>query len=177
MKIAIEVLIKVSIVALVVACNNASADHSTPVAINNSNDTENNVITFKVNGEIVKTSGWNIARFEANHKVQLNITSNMQIDKRTLSVNLNGEKAGIYRLTNDGSLAGSSYGSYAADYGDLLTRYSFEEGKFNITELDTVKGIVNGTFEGVVRNLQGKLVKITDGKIINGALKSGIQKF
>jgi hypothetical protein len=178
MKTPIELLIKVSVIAFVVAaCNNDLEDNSTPVAANNSNDAKNNVITFKVNGETVKTTGWNIARFEASNKVQLNITSNMHIDKRTISVNLSGDKAGIYRLTDGGSFAGFSYGSYAPDYGDLLTRYSFDEGKFNITEIDTVKGIVNGTFEGVVRNLQGNSFKITDGKIINGELKPGIQKF
>jgi hypothetical protein len=178
MKTAIDFLVKVSIVALVVtACNSVPENNSIHIAMINSNDAENNVITFKVNGETVKTTGWNITRFEAGNKVQLNITSNMHIDKRTISVNLSGDKAGIYRLTNDGSFAGSSYGSYAPDYGDLLTRYSFDEGKFNITEIDTVKGIVNGTFEGVVRNLQGNSFKITDGEIINGELKPGIQKF
>ena len=100
----------------------------------------------------------------------------MHINKRTINVNLNGDKPGIYLLASDGSLAASFYGSYAPDYGDLLTRYSFKEGEFNITEIDTAKGIVNGTFKGIVSDLQGKSFEITNGKIINGELKPGIQK-
>jgi len=135
-----------------------------------------NIIIYKVNGEEVKTTGWNITRFTTGNKVLLNITSNMHINKRTINVNLNGDKPGIYLLASDGSLAASFYGSYAPDYGDLLTRYSFKEGEFNITEIDTAKGIVNGTFKGIVSDLQGKSFEITNGKIINGELKPGIQK-
>jgi len=143
---------------------------------NGESKTHDNTIIYKVNGEEVKTTGWNISRFRMGNKVQLNITSNMHIDKRTINVNLNGDKAGSYWLASDGSLAASFYGSYAPDYRDLLTRYSFKEGEFAITQIDTVKGIVNGTFKGVVSNLQGKSFEITDGKIINCELKPGIQK-
>ena len=80
-------------------------------------------------------------------------------------------------LKDDGSLSGFSYGSYAPDYEDLLNRYTFFEGEFDITEVDTIKQIVNGTFKGKVTNSQGKSFEITDGKIINGELKPGIQKF
>jgi hypothetical protein len=135
-----------------------------------------NMIVYKVNGEEVKTTGWNISRFKTGNEVQLNITSNMHIDKRTININLNGDTAGSYWLASDGSLAASFYGSYAPDYTDLLTRYSFKEGEFVITQIDTVKGIVNGTFKGVVSDLKGKSFEITDGKIINCQLKPGIQK-
>ena len=66
-----------------------------------------NIISFKVNGEEVKTESWNIIRFQMGNKVQLNITSNMHIDKRTINVNLNGDKAGVYRVTIDKNTAGS----------------------------------------------------------------------
>jgi hypothetical protein len=139
--------------------------------------THDNTIIYKVNGEEVKTTGWNISRFRTGNKVQLNITSNMHIDKRTINVNLNGDKAGTYDLSSGGNPLVSSYGSYAPDYADLLTRYSFIEGEFRIAEVDTIKGVVNGTFEGRASDLQGKSYEITNGKIINGILKPGIQKF
>lgn len=143
---------------------------------NRENTMHDNTIIYKVNGEEVKTTGWNISRFRIGNEVQLNITSNMHTDKRTINVNLNGDTAGSYWLASDGSLAASFYGSYAPNYADLLARYSFKEGEFVITQLDTVKGIVNGTFKGVVSDLQGKSLEITDGKIINCELKPGIQK-
>jgi hypothetical protein len=177
MKKVIGFLTKAGIVTFVITgCNNAT-ENNLASGIMTASNAGTNIITFKVNGEAVKTTGWNIARFESGDKVQLNITSNMHIDKRTINVNLAGDKIGIYKLTKGGSLAGSSYGSYAPDYEDLLTRYRFEEGEFDITKIDTVKGILNGTFKGVARNQQGKSFEITDGKIINGELKHGIQKF
>jgi hypothetical protein len=162
------------------SCSDITESQNGPLSENRKANGEStrhdNIITYKVNGEEVKTTGWNIARFTTGNKVQLNITSNMHIDKRIINVNLDGDKAGIYWLASDGSLAASFYGSYAPDYEDLLTRYSFKEGEFNITEIDTTKGIVNGTFKGVVSDLQGNSFEITDGKIINCELKPGIQK-
>jgi hypothetical protein len=58
-----------------------------------------------------------------------------------------------------------------------LTGYNFKEGEFNMVEIVPIKGIVYGTFRGIASNLQGKLFEITYGKIINGELKEGTQKF
>ena len=46
-----------------------------------------------------------------------------------------------------------------------------------MVEIVPIKGIVYGTFRGIASNLQGKLFEITYGKIINGELKEGTQKF
>src|SRR6266498_624607 len=178
MKKSIDLLVLSLITALIFqACNTTAESNSSSAVANAATATGNNTITFKVNGEEVKTTGWNIARFSMGSKVQLNITSNMHADKRTINVNLSGDKARIYNLSDGISPEASFYGSYAPDYDDLLTRYSFKEGEFDLTEIDTVKGIVNGTFKGKVSDLQGKSFDITDGKIINGELKQGIQKF
>jgi hypothetical protein len=37
-----------------------------------------------------------------------------------------------------------------------------------------VHQILNGTFSGTVKNAKGETLNITDGKIVNGALKPGI---
>jgi hypothetical protein len=67
-----------------------------------------------------------------------------------------------------------SHGSYHPHFSDALNSYSFVGGSFIITEVDTVHQILNGTFSGTVKNTKGETLNITDGKIVNGALKPGI---
>jgi hypothetical protein len=55
-----------------------------------------------------------------------------------------------------------------------MDSYSFVSGEFNLTEVDTVKNILNGTFSGVAKNIQGKTVTITDGQLINVKMKPGV---
>jgi len=166
------------IVLVVVSCNNdktASAGNSEKNSTDAVSSTGTNVISFKVNGDVVKTSGWNIRLFKWNNQPALwmNITTDMHKEKRTINVNLNGAKAGTYNFDDKGVTMEKSHGSYHPDYNDLSNSYSIVGGSFIITDVDTVKHIVNGTFSVTAKNTKGETVSITDGKIINGALKSG----
>ena len=160
-----------------VSVNNPSADNTTKTAAAKSD----NVITFKVNGTAVVTSGWTISRLQWSTdpgKLWLNITSNMHDDKRTIGANLNGAVPGTYILgLENGALSKQSYGSYHPDYAETLNGYSFINGSFVITEMDTVRNIVNGTFSGTVKNSKGESLSITDGKIINGKLNPHINTY
>jgi hypothetical protein len=103
----------------------------------------------------------------------LNIVSNMHMDKRTINVNLNGALPGKYVLHESGMLK-NSHGMYTPDYNKIRDSYSFISGEFNLTVVDTVKNIINGTFFGVAKNDEGKTVTITDGKLVNVKLSPGI---
>ena len=124
----------------------------------------------------MRTNGWNISRFQWNNQsaVWMNITSDMHKEKRTINVNLNGAKPGTYTFDDKGVIMEKSHGSYHPDFSDQLNSYSFVSGSVVITDVDTVHQVVNGTFSGTVRNAKGEILNITDGKIVNGALKPGI---
>jgi hypothetical protein len=167
------------IALLGVSCNNnktASAGNSEKNSADAVASTDKNVISFKVNGDDVKTSGWNIRLFKWSNQpaVWMNITSDMHKEKRTINVNLNGAKAGTYSFDEKGVTMEKSHGSYHPDYNDPLNSYSFVSGSFIITDVDTVNHVVNGTFSGTVKNSKGETLSISDGKIISGILKPGI---
>jgi hypothetical protein len=167
------------IVLVVVSCNNdktASAGNSEKNSAGAVSSADRNIINFKVNGDDVKTSGWNIRLFKWSNQpdVWMNITSDMHKEKRTIDVNLNGAKPGTYSFDDNGVTMETSHGSYHPDYNDLSNSYSIVGGSFVITEVDTVHHIVNGTFSVTARNTKGETINITDGKMINGALKPGI---
>lgn len=133
-------------------------------------------ITFKANGETVNTAGWIVQRFLWNDKTKapwLNIVSNMHMDKRTINVNLNGTSPGTYQLHESGMLT-NSHGMYTPDYNKIMDSYSFTSGSFVITEIDTVKGVISGTFSGTTKNSEDKTIEITDGQLKNVKLKSGV---
>ena len=167
------------IALLVVSCNSnntASTGNSEKNSADASSSTDNNSISFKVNGDEVKTSGWNISLFRWSNQpdVWMNITSDMHKEKRTINVNLKGAKPGTYNFDDKGVIMEKSHGSYHPDFGDALNSYSFVSGSFVITDVDTVHQIVNGTFSGTVKNTKGETLNISDGKIVKGALKPGI---
>ena len=167
------------IALFVVSCNNnktASPENSAKTPADASSSTDKNVISFKVDGDDVKTSGWNIRLFKWSNQpdVWMNITSDMHKEKRTIDVNLNGAKPGTYSFDDNGVTMETSHGSYHPDYNDLSNSYSIVGGSFVITDVDTVHHIVNGTFSVTARNTKGETINITDGKMINGALKPGI---
>ncbi|HEV8283682.1 MAG TPA: DUF6252 family protein [Chitinophagaceae bacterium] len=168
------------IVALITTvCNNnktSDAESSDKKSSGPSSSAGENVISFKVNGDEVTTSGWNIRRFNWSNQsaVWMNITSDMHKEKRTINVNLNGATPGTYNFDDKGVVMEKSHGSYHPDYGDPSNSYSIVSGSFVITDVDTVHHIVNGTFSVIAKNTKGETVNITDGKIINGALKPGI---
>jgi len=167
------------IVLFVVSCNNdktASAENAEKTSSDASTSTGKNVISFKVNDKEVTTSGWNIRLFKWSNQpdVWMNITTDMHKEKRTINVNLNGAKPGTYTFDDAGVIMEKSHGSYRSDYNDLSGSYSFVSGSFIITVVDTAQHIVNGTFSVTAKNTKGEVVNITDGKIINGALKPGI---
>ena len=164
---------------LIVSCNNNKTDgdrNSEKNAADASSSMDKNFISFKVNGEEVKTSGWNVSLFRWSNQpdVWMNITSDMHKEKRTINVNLNGANPGTYSFDDKGVIMEKSHGSYHPDFSDALNAYSFVGGSFVITDVDTVHHILNGTFSGTVKNTKGETLSITDGKIINGELKPGI---
>jgi len=166
----------------VVNCNNnktANAGNSEKNSMGAASSTDKNVIGFKVNGDGVKTSSWNIRRFTWSNQsdVWLNITSDMHKEKGTININLNGAKPGTYNFDDKGVIMEKSQGSYHPDYNNPLNSYSFVSGSFIIIDVDTVNHVVNGTFSGTVKNSKGETLNITDGKIINGTLKPGIISF
>jgi len=167
------------IALLVVSCNSnntASTGNSEKNSADASSSTGKNSISFKVNGDEVKTSGWNISLFRWSNQpaVWMNITSDMHKEKRTINVNLNGAKPGTYSFDDKGVIMEKSHGSYHPDFTETLNAYSFVSGSFVITDVDTVHHVLNGTFSGTVKNTKGETLNITDGKIVNGALKPGI---
>lgn len=140
--------------------------------------TGDNLITFKVNGEQVSTTGWTISRFAWNTDAAhpwLNITSNMKTEKRTINVNLNGAVPGTYFLVEGGALKQQSHGSFFPNYiEDMGNNFSFSDGTFTITDIDTIHHRVNAEFRGVVKNIKGETLQITDGHIINGLLNTNV---
>jgi len=167
------------IALFVVSCNNdktGNAGGSEKNATDAVSSTDKNLISFKVNGDEVETSGWNISLFRWSNQpaVWMNITSDMHKEKRAINVNLNGVKPGTYSFDEKAVIMENSHGSYHPDFSQPLNSYSFVSGSFVITDVDTVHHILNGTFSGTVKNTKGETLSITDGKIINGALKPGI---
>ena len=168
-----------TIAVLTLNCSNnktTSAESSDSKVGVESSSTGENVISFKVNGDEVKTSGWNIRRFTWTNQsaVWMNITTDMHKEKRTINVNLNGDKPGTYTFDDKGVVMENSHGSYHSNFNDPSGSYSFVSGSFVIADVDTVHHIVNGTFSGKVKNAKGETLNITDGKIIKGALKPGV---
>jgi hypothetical protein len=157
------------------ADDKSATDKDAPAGATGSSVT--NVITFKVDGKLVSSEGWIVQRFVWDEKTPsplLNITSNMHKDKRAINVNLNGTTPGKYRFTENSNLTTESQGSYFPDFSKPLESFSFTNGKFDITEVDTLKGIVNGSFSGTAKDANDKTVTISDGKLINVKLKKGI---
>lgn len=146
-------------------------------AIPSSNNTSGeNVIRFKVDGTDVSSSGWNIARFDVGKGEMLNITSDMNKEKRAININLNGVSEGAYKLgpINMGDKM-TGYGTYYPDYSDPMSAMSIIDGEMTLSKLDKDKGIVNGTFKATVEK-DGKKFQLTDGQIINGKLKPDVQR-
>jgi hypothetical protein len=159
----------------------AEDQHSAKQADAVTRDKNQNLVTFKVNGKEVRTTVWSVSRFAWKNKIArifMNITSNMHDDKRTINVNLDGSVPGKYPLAESGSINIKSYGSYYPDYiQDQVNSYSFTSGIFELTEVDTVKNKVNGSFYGKVKNIKGDSLEITEGRIINGFLKVDITNY
>jgi hypothetical protein len=158
------------------SCNSGekkSADSKSPDK--NESASGDVTIKFKADGQLVNTTGWIVQRFLWDEKTPapwLNIVSNMHMDKRTINVNLNGTSPGKYILQEDDMK--DSHGMYSPDFAVIMDSYSFVNGEFNLTEVDTIKNIINGMFSGVAKNIQGKTVTITDGQLMNVKMKPGV---
>jgi hypothetical protein len=168
------------VVLIFFACGQNAKDSSSKASEPTSespSSSQENAITFKVDGQEVNSSGWIVQRFVWDEKTAapwLNITSNMHKDKRTINVNLNSTNSGKYSFSEDASIMTASHGSYFPDFSKPLENFSIVTGEFNITEVDTTKGTVNGTFSVTAKDINGKTVSISDGKMINVKLKPGI---
>ena len=170
-KVFIIMILAVNICSI--SCNNSNVKPAGKINQEAILHNSENKISFKVNDELVHTSGWNISRFDMGKNTQLNITSNMHEDKRTIMINIKDSKAGSYSLQT----TGEAYGDYKPDYQDLADSYSFQDGTIIITSIDTLRNILNATFEGTVKNNQGKNFRITEGEIINGKITPGITRY
>ncbi len=162
------------------SCNNSSAKETNSKDVVVAKAGKDNIISYKVNGQLVTTSGWNISRFKLTSasKESLNVTTNMHDEKRTININVSGTEPGEYTAKVDDKSDHNFYGSYFPDYMDGLGNgYLFETGSFTIIGIDTVKNIVNGRFSGTVRNIKGEVLEISDGKIVNGKLAAGVTKY
>jgi hypothetical protein len=168
------------IALLLFACGQGektSSEKSSTSEANVSSESGDNAITFKVDGQQVNSSGWIVQRFVWDEKTPapwLNITSNMHKDKRSINVNLNAANAGKYSFSETASIMTNPHGSYFPDFGKPMESFSFVGGEFNITEVDTAKGILNGTFSITAKDINGKTISITEGKFTNLKLKSGV---
>jgi hypothetical protein len=180
------IVLVVILLFAVISCNSDSStgkgDNNAATAKSEMTEiAEKNLIEFKVNGQLVRTSGWNISRFTlggVSSGKWMNITTNMHDEKRGLNVNLSGAIPGEYFFGGDDNLKMQSYGSFFPDYtGDMSNSFSFTKGAFNIIKIDTVNGILNGSFWGTVKNLKGETLELTEGKIINGSLQPGIMNY
>jgi hypothetical protein len=176
---------------LLIACgsaNNQATEKSsnpdkTPASSINTDATDKKgTISFKVNGELVKTSVWNASTVTSMVGVGiLNITSNMKQDTRNISININGRwngfKPGEYPLTHGlrriDTTHGIAYGSYRPEYKKILESYHFVSGSFIIKPGSTDK-IINASFSGKVQNDKGEEMEITEGQVINAVTKSAI---
>jgi len=159
------------------SCNNTIAKETDGKSrFTTTKETVDNLISFRVNGKSIRTSGWNLTRFQFVNasKESLNITTSMYDDARTIDITLNGTQPGEYAVKSDDESGQLFYGSYFPDYAsDPDNSYSFETGTFIITSIDPVKNTLSATFWGTVKNKKGQTVDITDGKIINGSLTPG----
>jgi len=179
MKILPVILIAGTLATAASSCNNSSAKEPNTEEVA-SRETADNIIRYKVNGEPVTTSGWNISRFILTNesKESLNITTNMHDERRTLNINISGTEVGEYVVKTDNKSERNFYGSYFPDYlNDLSNSYSFETGSFVIIRIDTTKNILEASFSGTVKNQKGETFSISDGKIIKGKLNATVIRY
>jgi hypothetical protein len=177
---ALLVILSVVTLAVITSCTNSNAKETNSTNAVLSKEGTDNIISYKVNGELVTTSGWNISRFKLTNvsSESLNITTNMHDEKRTINMNISGTEPGEYTAKVDDRSDHNFYGSYFPDYiDDLSNTYSFQSGSFTISKIDTVRNIVNGSFWGTVKNIKGEILEISDGKIVNGRLTAGVTNY
>ena len=171
------ILLASAFAVFITSCNDTSAKETNAKhEVQGITRSTANIISYKANGELITTSGWNINRFKVTNasKESLTITTNMHDEKRTISVNIDGIEPGEYVAETDNKSDHAFYGSYFPDYNkDASNYYIFQTGSFTITSIDTVKNILSATFWGTAENLKGERINISDGKIINGRLAEG----
>lgn len=150
-----------------------------------------NLISFKVNKQLVVSPIFNILRFDfgTGQGTSLNLSiSNSADQPKIINFNINGDKPGHYplkSLSKTTKTKGSAYGNYSPNYRQTsvdynkpsIEQFSFVNGEFVITSIDTTAGVMNATFYGTAKNTKGDSVLITDGNVINGKLNPGITKF
>lgn len=172
------------------ACNNnkeSSGDKKETIAkdsAKNNTVSAENLISFKVNKELVVSPIFNILRFDFHNGLgtSLNLSITTSNDQhKTITFNVNGVKPGSYPLGSNSKTtktSGVAYGSYSPDFQKVdQSQYNFTKGEFVITSIDTTAGLLNATFHGTAKTIKGDSVLITEGNVINGKLNPGITKF
>lgn len=162
------------------ACNSSkNADSKTESSANTNTETTADAdeeskgsITFKANGETVNTAVLNLAGFQfPNSPKGLNVTSDMNKEKRTVNINLNGYTTGDYSFTKESiDKSQTAIGLYFPDYSQGSDSYNFTSGHVNVSRFDTVNNVFEATFSGTAKNSEGKTIEITDGVVKNGKI-------
>jgi hypothetical protein len=135
------------------------------------------IIKFKVNGQQVSTSAWNVSIGSSMTGICiLNVTSNMHEDTRSIGINVNGCATGHYQFFHGHGSAttkGIAYGTYRPDYlKKMMEAFHFESGTFNIESFNEKDLLLNASFSGKVKNDKGEGLEITDGQVINALVKT-----
>jgi hypothetical protein len=156
-----NIFIFFTLVTLLVACKKDKDDSN-----NNNTSNTNNFVRFKVNGVLVETIVWNASYGNiVGSFLTCNLTSNMHQNEKTININVNAITAGEYEFAaGAGTTPNKAYGLYYPKYTDYFNTYSFNSGKFTITQIDTVQKIFAGKFYGTVANDSGAELQITDGE-------------
>lgn len=169
------------------ACNNKSGNEKAAEGDVKAKDSEtpaetvNNQISFTADGQTVLTSGYNIGRFVKNNQRGIRIMSNMYQKPQAINIDISSIAPGTYKFVSgksSGKDSASAYGSYFPNYAkDMNNNYYFESGEFIISSIDTLKGVVNGSFSGKATNTKKQTITITDGKVINGKIEPVVYKY
>lgn len=155
-------------VAIFFACGKKSSNDP------NITTTPDSFVRFKVNGVLVETSAWNASYGNlVSTFLTCNITSNMHQNEKTVNINVNAIQPNEYEfaLGSGATQPNKAYGGYYPKYSNTFDYYSFKNGKFSITEIDTVGKIYAGKFYGTVVNDSGVELQITEGEFRSTNLK------
>jgi hypothetical protein len=135
----------IPVILLMNVCTDDSGNYLKAQAGKQSTTTtsQENIISFKVNGQEVTTSGWNISRLRMMGLPVLNVTSDMHEIPQTINININGNVPGTYKFLPSGGFKkdGYAYGSYFSNYKEsMMNPFNFENGEFEIVSIDTTAG-------------------------------------
>ncbi len=122
--------------------------------------------SFLLNGTKVKSDVWTCARFTSAGDV--NITSNMHRDSRTLLFNIGAPSVGKRIVL--GGVASGNYAAFFTKFGDPTTACEVKEGWIEFSEWNEPEKFFSATFELSATSPSGELLSITQGRISGGKI-------